>query len=336
MPAATSVPSPVVSSFVSPISPACSALLADARRHGPLYGPGFSNHLPMALIALDRMHAPPAVLERFTAEYRKRLHPAGAAEPVTDPLALLGRHMHYAGLERFFQEAVAADGEEAVLRHWLPALMPGLAAAGFHAMIRLAYALDAGDRGELCAALAFWVLAYRPLPVPASRVAGSLGAIAARVAAGMGDTGGAGQTIAARMATVERNPALAGAQPEEIALRDVAAFALDAFHASEDFMLLHTVTACHGFRQVARFFTDEEAALRQLWQTVLAAWLAAVREGRRAAPTRAGWEAIEERAIQSTDDHVIKVCYTARAEHAAYSDARYLEIAARAVGLVGA
>ncbi|WP_338771612.1 questin oxidase family protein [Massilia sp. METH4] len=318
---------------VIPISPTCSALLADARRHGPLYGPGFSNHLPMALIALDRMHAPPSVLEHFTHEHRRRLVPAGGAEPVADPFALLGRHANYAGLERYFQDAVAIEGEEAVLSQWLPILMPGLAAAGFHAMIRLAYALDAGDRGELCAALAFWVLAYKPLPVPPGRTAADAGTIAARIAAAVGDTAGAGQTIAARMSTVERDPALAGAQPEAIALRDVAAFALSAFHASEDFMLLHTVTACHAFRRVGAYAEDGDAALRQLWQAVLAAWLAAEREGRHAAPTKAGWDDIEARAIRSPDDHVIKLCYTARTEHAEYGDVRCLEIAARAVGM---
>ena len=233
------------------ISSTCSALLADARRYGPLYGPGFSNHLPMALIALDRMRAPPAVLEQFANGYRQRLQPAGASEPVIDPLPLLGRGVHYAGLERFFHDAVAANGEETVLHRWLPVLLPGLAAAGFHAMIRLAYALEAQDRGELCAALAFWVLAYKPLPVPPGRTDETLNAIVARIAAATGEGGGAGQTIGARMATVERSPALAGAQPASVALRDVAAFALAAFHASEDFMLLHTVTACHAFRTVA-------------------------------------------------------------------------------------
>ncbi|GGY58927.1 questin oxidase family protein [Pseudoduganella albidiflava] len=313
------------------ISSACSALLADAQCHGPLYGPGFSNHLPMALIALDRMGAPPAVLERFATGHRPRLQPAGEAEPVGDPLALLGRHANYAGLVRFFTAAVAADGEEAVLRHWLPVLMPGLAAAGFHAMIRLAYALDAGDRGELCAALAFWVLAWKPVPVPAGRHDEPLEAIAARIVKATGDGGGAGPTIGSRMAAVERNPALADAQPAALALRDVAAFALGAFHASPDFMLLHTVTACHAFRTVVRHVEDREGALRQLWQAVLVAWLAAQREGRRAQPTRAGWEEIEACAIQSTDDHVIKLCHTARVEFEEYGDARYVEIAARAV-----
>ena len=318
------------------ITATCTALLADARRHGPLYGPGFSNHLPMALIALDRMQAPPAVLERFAAEHRGRLQPAGGTEPVADPLAWLGRRANYAGLERYFNDAVAADGEDAVLRRWLPVLMPGLAAAGFHAMIRLAYALEARDRGEVGAALAFWVLAYKPLPVPAGRSAESVDAIVARIVAATGDGSGAGPTIGSRMAAVERNPALAGAQPATPALRDVAAFALGAFHASADFMLLHTVTACHAFRSVRRYFEtidDEagEAALRQLWQAVLVAWLAAERQGRRAVPTGAGWDEIEASAMQSADDHVIKVCHTARAEHAEYGDARYVEIAARAV-----
>lgn len=313
------------------ISSTCSALLADARCHGPLYGPGFSNHLPMALIALDRMGAQPAVLEGFAAGYRQRLQPAGDAEPVTDPLALLGRHANYAGLERFFGAAVATEGEGAVLHRWVPLLMPGLAAAGFHAMIRLAYALEARDRGELCAALAFWALAYKPLPVPATRCNEPVDAIAARIAAATGDGSGAGQTIGARMAAVERNPALEDAQPASLVLHDVAAFALGAFHASADFMLLHTVTACHAFRGVVRYVDDREAALRQLWQAVLVAWLAAEREGRRAVPTAAGWDEIEASAMQSTDDHVIKVCYTARAEFGEYGDTRYLEIAARAV-----
>lgn len=316
----------------TPISPACAALLADARRLGPLYGPGFSNHLPMALIALDRMHAPPAVLERFAADYARRLQPAGGVEPVADPLALLGRHTNYAGLERFFHATVVTDGEEAVLRYWLPLLVPGLAAAGFHPMIRLAYALDAQDRGELCAALAFWVFACKPVPVPAVRAAVSVEQIASRIGAVVGNGGGAGQTIAARMAAVEHHPALAGAQPASIALRAVAGFALAGFHGSADFMLLHTVTACHAFRRIAPLLDDEEAALRQLWQAVLVAWLAAQRQGEAAAPANVGWHDIEARARQSTDDHLIKLCYTARAEHVEYGDARYLDIAARAVG----
>lgn len=313
------------------VSSACARLLADARAFGPLYGPGFSNHLPMALVALERMGAAPPVLERFAGAYRPRLQPAGMAEPVGDPRTLLGRQHNYAGLERFFVQAVDAGGEAAVLRRWLPVLMPGLAAGGFHAMIRLAYGLEAGDRGELCAGLAFWVFACKPVPVPAQRTEADLETIAARVATAAGDLHGAGPTIGARMTAVEGHPALLGAQPVSITLPDVAAFALDAFHGSEDFMLLHTVTACHAFRCVATWLEDQDAALRQLWQAVLLAWLAAVRQGPRARQAGIGWNEIMQRATGSTDDHVIKLCWTARAEQGAHGDPRYLDIAARAV-----
>ncbi len=159
----------------------------------------------------------------------------------------------------------------------------------------------------------------------------TLGEIAARLAEVAGDVHGAGPTIGSRMAAVERNPALLGAQPADVTLSGVAAFALEAFHASPDFMLLHTVTACHAFRLLLPYVDDRDAAVRQLWQAVLVAWLAAVRHGRRASPASIGWNEIERRAAASTDDHVIKLCWTAWAEHAAYGDARYRDIAARAV-----
>ena len=312
------------------VSPACLALLAAARRFGPLYGPGYSNHLPMALIALDRMGAAPDGLRRFVEQYEPRLQPAGAAVPVTEPFALCGGHDNYGGLAAWFDAAAAAQDDDAVLRAWLPRLLPGLAAAGFHALIRLAYGLDARDRGEVCAALAFWVMAYKPIPVPAARSGETVPAIAARIGAAVGTHGAAGLTIGARMANVERSPLLETAQPERIALADVAAFALAAFHASKDFMLLHTVTACHALRMVLPWIDDEEGAVRQLWQAVLAAWLAADRHGGAAQRTARDWPALWDRALNSTDDHVIKLCYTARAEHAVYGDARYLDIAARA------
>jgi hypothetical protein len=46
------------------ISAACEALLAASARYHPLYAEGLSNHLPMALIALDAMDASSEQLQR--------------------------------------------------------------------------------------------------------------------------------------------------------------------------------------------------------------------------------------------------------------------------------
>jgi hypothetical protein len=72
------------------VSAACTDLLAQARRFSPEYGDGLANHLPMALIALDRMGADAATMQRFFARYSRRLEPAGDASGPADPLQLLG------------------------------------------------------------------------------------------------------------------------------------------------------------------------------------------------------------------------------------------------------
>lgn len=47
------------------ISGACAELRAESRHHAPLYGDRLANHLPMALVALDRLGADAATMRRF-------------------------------------------------------------------------------------------------------------------------------------------------------------------------------------------------------------------------------------------------------------------------------
>ena len=54
----------------------------------------------------------------------------------------------------FFQGRIREAGFDAVLHDWVPVLMPGLAASAFHALIRLAYAIDSGIEDEIACALA--------------------------------------------------------------------------------------------------------------------------------------------------------------------------------------
>src|SRR5205823_772996 len=126
-------------------------------------------------------------------------------------------------------------------------------------------------------------------------------------------------------------------------LAAIACFGLDAYWAHEDFTLLHIVTGCHAFRLVERFAGDKPLARRYLWQAALAAWLTVVaaRAGREEGGTGgpAGGpepepEAIAAQARLSGDDHTIKLCHTALCEHREYGDRRYLQVAARKLGLV--
>ena len=64
-------------------------LLDDNVHFDAEYGGGLSNHMPMALVALQGLGASDARLDAFAASYRRRLAPAPdvAAWPSGDPWA---------------------------------------------------------------------------------------------------------------------------------------------------------------------------------------------------------------------------------------------------------
>jgi hypothetical protein len=327
------------------VSTACAALLAESQRHAPLYGDRLANHLPMALIALDRLGADAATMRRFADGYARRLAPAAApSASALDPHEYLGSHGDYPRFVRFFQDRILEAGVDAVLHDWVPVLMPGLAGSAFHCMIRLAYALDSGGDDEIVLALAYWASDYAALPLPLSLAPaeGSLDEIASRVRARMSGHVFKPGIIIDKMLEVGWDPALAGValQPRAApTLAAIARFGLDAYWEHEDFTLLHIVTGCHAFRIVERFAGDKPLARRYLWQAALAAWLTVVDAPARREQGGVDWpepapEAIAAQARLSSDDHAIKLCHTALCEHREYGERRYLRVAARKLGIV--
>ncbi|WP_166872501.1 questin oxidase family protein [Massilia mucilaginosa] len=316
------------------VSDTCRALLERSKRFGPLYGDRLANHLPMTLIALDRLGAPVDSMQRaFDANARQLQARDAGISPVVDAAIWLGKGSNAGGLELYFQACVARDGPGAVLRDWVPRLLPGVAASAFHCPIRLAYAVDAGDHDEVCAALAYWVMEYVTLDLPPDTVDDTPAAIAARLAVAVAGHAPWDGIIIDRMRQVARHPGLAGTaiQPSVLDLRQVAQFALGAYHAREDFTLLHTVTACHAFRLLLPYAGEPGRALRYLWEAVVVATLTVEPEDAAvpAAAAQIDWHACMAQAARASDAHVVKLCWSAYCEHLAYGDARYLAIAAR-------
>lgn len=128
--------------------------LDDGLRHAPEYRGGLSNHLPMALVALDAMGADGQRLCAFASDYARRLGPRRPGDPIDDAFeAAFARRL----------DAIGRDGVDAVLREALPRLIPGVGAAAFHGLIRTAYGVIAGHAGEIAAGLAYWETRFLPL-----------------------------------------------------------------------------------------------------------------------------------------------------------------------------
>lgn len=320
-----------------PLTDDCTRLLQQAQQFAPLYGDRLANHLPMGLIALDRMGAAPRDLERFYRHEARALAPLGDAAKVAacataDSASAPAGAAHDVG---FFRAQIQAHGVDAVLHTHLPRLMPGVGASAFHALIRLAYALDAQDAAEISHALALWSLEYLPFdgsPVPTDETPGQIALrLQEHTAAHRSSRG----IIVDKMRHIAALPAVRGAhiQPASISLDGIARFSLAAFAQTDDFTLLHLLTATHALRLVLPWCSDQESALRHFWHAALIAWLT-VRHAPHAASDLADgsdWPQAFNLAAASNDAHTIKLVYSAFQEAQHYGDPRYLAIARRRV-----
>lgn len=317
------------------ISTACAQLIERGAAYGPLYANGLSNHLPMALIALDRMGASPSRLEAFFAGYAPRLTPRAQSAPPLDPTGSLGVERNFEGVFAYFRALLAEQGRERVLRTWLPMLVPGVAADAFHSMIRLAYAVDAYEESEMAFGLASWVTEYQPLGSLGASTRRTLDEIVEPLSREVAQHSLPSGLIIDRMVEVMQLPAVraAATQPEHLQFADVANFAIRMYAAREDFTVLHMVTGCHAFRVLMPYLDDVANATRHLWHAVMLAYLSTglILQRLKAAPAPAhlDWPQCLARAVQSDNDHVIKLAYTAWREAAVTHDPLYLYAACR-------
>ncbi|MBI5718620.1 MAG: DUF4243 domain-containing protein [Burkholderiales bacterium] len=341
-------------------------LLDDAGAHDPEYGNGLSNHLPMAWLALARLGAGEARLREFGTDYiaGKRLRPARPREPGLGPeswTGSLGEREAWPRHLDFFEHWIAREGVAVVLAQALPVLLPGVAAAAFHGLIRTAAGVQAGHGGEVAQGLAHWAAWYMPLgphgppgPPAATEAAASARPRArARPDAGPPDrtddpaallrelpagTSSAG-LIAARMRDAAADGAVS-AVAARLLIDDhtparLARAAALAYAETGNFTALHLVTGTHAMRVLAPFVADEPGARHAAWRSFWPAYAHGV-VAARLAPARAplvlrAWPALIAAALRSPDEHLIKLVDAAREETRHYGGEDWQRAASRAV-----
>jgi hypothetical protein len=324
-----------------PLPTTLRARLVSAARWDAEYGASLSNHLPMALAALARLGASDERLAAFAQRYATRLHPAPPIEPwpAGDPWrALFGRPRAWPMYRRLWREWLAHEGAADVLAQALPALIEGVGAAAFHGPIRAAYALAANHADELADALAYW--SCRWFACGAADGDGSNADTAAVIAAlDLAAELEPRALIAQAMAQAAVHPRFAAAIARwrvdvQVTLPRLAMLAAERYAARAEFTALHLVTSAHAVRVLLPCLDadDRLAALRHYAGAAAAAWATLPREA--AAPAHFDilpWSEIVARAIDSDDDHAIKLVDSCRELEAALGGAVWLRAASRAV-----
>ncbi len=311
----------------------------------PEYSNQLTSHLPMALHALHSLGASAQRMQDFYTRYTSRFSSRGETLPRLAYASsgdapwwtLLSQDDAYATLQARFTADVEALGVPATLSLLLPELLPGVAAAAFHGVIRTAHALESGHQGELAAALAYWAWRWQPLtpPAPPAPVAPLLDVQAwshQLVAQSVG-WHSSGSLISIRMAHASHSDiyqnlasALAPAIGVRTRIAELAAVAVRCYVQQPNFTVLHMVTGLRALRMLLPWLPDTPAMQAVLVNCFVAAYMAAQIVPADAAPEVAyrEWPDVIAAAIASHDDHVIKLVHACREEQAAYGHGPYL------------
>jgi len=308
----------------------------------PLYGDRLANHLPMAATALWQLGGDAATIERFCRNYASRLlrRPESSAVGEGIEAPKFGAPQYFEHNAVFFKAQIETSSTDAVLRQWVPRLLPGLSASAFHGLIRTAYAVEAGSPLEIADALASWASDYVEFGKPLLEQPRASHEIIQELVTHFGSPRNYPGIIIDKMIAVSKDAYFADGfpLPENLSINEIRATVLGLYELCDDFTLLHAVTATHAMR-VLLPFVDSKAACGFLWQGLLLAIATVadviVRNAQNtpAGPASAGWDEIVQRSVLSMDDHVIKLVYTAVEESALADEEGYRRIAARKVKL---
>jgi hypothetical protein len=331
---------------------------------GPEFRGGLSNHGPMAAEAMVRLGRADAV-GHWLDGYIKRLDdPPRPSDRITDQTwpEALGAMNQVADWERYFRDQLTEQPWRDVLARWWPRLLPGLAAAATHGVIRTSHAArslaaaedagadTAGRRDELARGLAYWAARYLPLP-GRPRAQGQLDVAAAvsglPVAASQPPPGLITEHLKADLIGEAGFAAAVSAlrAPRDVPA-DLAALAREfawvflVYGRRRPVTLLHAVTAPVAAGSALPLLPAEVArpTYDALWH-VDAALYAVYTAGATPEPLPVGApllpDELADRAVATGDEHAIKLTEACLRLHAQTPDPLFLHAAARAGELLG-
>jgi hypothetical protein len=325
--------------------------------YGPDLGNGFTNHAPMAIEALCALGRGDAALPWLEKNwnYRALLQPrATAHHAITDWQAALGN-----GEPADWSAALADEFTPTLWRaaagRWIERLLPGIAAAALHGVIRVGHAVRSlEDRvtpqrlTELCDAIAYWAAHYQTLPtahggdarLPAHEAVPRLARVPAARQRRRGSITGALGVLARETDFASAIGLLdVSGNPSDVLSDLTETFARVFLTNAEDGMglitFIHGVTGAAALRSLLPLLDDAAAreALARLWQADAALYVALgvapPYAGAVAAPVESR-AALIDRAIATHDEHAIKFTEALLREYANRPCPVYLAAAAQA------
>lgn len=323
-------------------------LILEGHKYSSQYKNGLSNHLPMALYALDDIGADDKKIEAFYDKYIGRLEKCKPAkgEVITNDISnYLSEPDLFSDLVIFFEKEVKNKGLVSVFNKYLPTLFNGVSGAAFHPLIRLAFAVEMQGDTEIAHALASWVIAYQELKGK-EKSESKYGLLESLITLKNNPVFDGykpeGYGVFRRMESISKHKGFTGYyhsfEVNESSLAEMADICIKLYLSScDNFTALHAVTSCHALRVVTEHCKDKVELFHHYWHAVGAAYIDVgmpeiiISFDTSELPS---WEQIQSKATESSNDHLIKLVYTCKEEFEFYKSPLYQLAASQKVGLI--
>jgi len=292
----------------------------------------FSNHLPMTLIALNRLGASDKRLQAFNDYYATKLKPLESASFATEFAweQHLGENELFTTYLAFYTQRVNELGINEALRKYIDTLIPGCAASAFHALIRLSYGVIQSNKTEVAFGLAHLSAFYFVIPDSTTSHL-SAQTVFSQALASFSQYRVTGSSISAFMLDIVNHDQflMVNLYPDSISLPEISDFFAKLYLQTGDFTVLHSVTSCHALRTLIPFMQQPELAIKSYWSAALVAVLSINDLEIKKLP-ELSIEPIENLdfnvAINSADDHVIKLVFSCLEEYKQFGHRAHLMI----------
>lgn len=337
------------------------AALEIVHRTGPEYGPGASNHAPMAVEAMLAMGRGDGIipwLEWYGAELEEP--PRGfAAIPRDGWREYLGKSDRVADWVSFFDGEIAEFGWQRTLTTWVPRFASAIVSRAAHGLIRTAHAArslsvsnTAPRRHELAQGLGYWASTWQTLPgEPDVTDSLKFPSNAVERLCRLHEPGFVNQgLIWQSLLRLHDEPSFAGAIRLARPGPDVSGFLSNLTETAASWYLsdrtvpivfVHTVTAPSALRFIAPYLvpSDLQQAARYAWQACAAmyAWFAMEDPKEPDLPRQEApdLDDLRDRAVAAAGPHSIKFVEACLREYELNPNPVYLAAADDAIERVG-
>jgi len=303
------------------------------------YANDLTNHLPMALRALDQLGADENCLTSYAKGYieYKKVAPLKMDLFVIDKTNWqknLGLKKYEDAYREFFSKEYDFLGREKFIKTYLNHFSRGFGSAAFHGLIRIAYAIRFDNDNEVINAFSYMAIVYKPYNFEGYQTSSVHDILEVLVSSHhFKNKKYQGNNISERMFEafndIKSVILLRKLPKDQLNLKVIKETVIELLCQTESFTVLHAVTASHALSNVFEYISNKEDVLSDFWLLIQLAYLSTnCVEAKTYEPEPVmTFDEVKEKVLSSYDAHVIKLVYSCYEEYQLTHNNKYHYIA---------